>query len=76
MKIYVGMSRMQRELYTKILRKDFDIVCGNGKCEKIRLQNMLMQLRKCCNHPYLFDGMEPGPPFVTDERLVSVLLDP
>ena len=19
-----------------------------------------MQLRKCCNHPYLFDGAEPG----------------
>ncbi|KAJ1476000.1 hypothetical protein T484DRAFT_1826404 [Baffinella frigidus] len=23
-----------------------------------------MQLRKCCNHPYLFEGQEPGPPFV------------
>ena len=23
-----------------------------------------MQLRKCCNHPYLFDGMEAGPPFL------------
>lgn len=22
-----------------------------------------MQLRKVCNHPYLFDGAEPGPPF-------------
>ena len=26
--------------------------------------NVLMQLRKVCNHPYLFDGAEPGPPFV------------
>lgn len=27
--------------------------------------------KKCCNHPYLFDGAEPGPPFTTDEHLVE-----
>uniref|UniRef100_A0A673JK64 Probable global transcription activator SNF2L1 n=1 Tax=Sinocyclocheilus rhinocerous TaxID=307959 RepID=A0A673JK64_9TELE len=31
---------------------------------------VLMQLRKCCNHPYLFDGAEPGPPYTTDLHLV------
>src|SRR5436190_3725716 len=30
-----------------------------------------MQLRKCCNHPYLFEGAEPGPPYTTDEHLVN-----
>ena len=50
--------------------KDIDIVNGAGKQEKMRLQNILMQLRKCCNHPYLFDGAEPGPPYTTDEHLV------
>lgn len=45
-------------------------VNGAGKVEKMRLQNILMQLRKCCNHPYLFDGAEPGPPYTTDEHLV------
>ena len=30
-----------------------------------------MQLRKCCNHPYLFDGVEPGPPYTTDKHLVD-----
>merc|ERR1711992_200347 len=30
-----------------------------------------MQLRKCCNHPYLFDGAEPGPPYTTDEHLIQ-----
>jgi len=29
-----------------------------------------MQLRKCTNHPYLFDGAEPGPPYTTDTHLV------
>ena len=68
--IYVGLSKMQREWYTKILMKDIDIVNGAGKVEKMRLQNILMQLRKCTNHPYLFDGAEPGPPYTTDEHLV------
>lgn len=40
--------------------KDIDIVNGAGKTDKMRLLNILMQLRKCANHPYLFDGAEPG----------------
>ena len=28
-----------------------------GGSVKTRLMNILMQLRKCVNHPYLFDGM-------------------
>ena len=51
--------------------KDIDIVNGAGKVEKMRLQNILMQLRKCTNHPYLFDGAEPGPPYTTDEHIVN-----
>jgi SWI/SNF-related matrix-associated actin-dependent regulator of chromatin subfamily A member 5 len=65
------MSKMQRELYTKVLMKDIDIDNGAGKVEKMRLQNILMQLRKCTNHPYLFDGVEPGPPYTTDEHLIQ-----
>ena len=67
--LYIGLSKMQRDLYTKILMKDIDVVNGAGKVEKMRLQNILMQLRKCTNHPYLFDGVEPGPPYTTDEHL-------
>ena len=59
-KIFIGLSKMQREWYTKILMKDIDIVNGAGKSDKMRLLNILMQLRKCANHPYLFDGAEPG----------------
>ncbi|XP_013792356.1 SWI/SNF-related matrix-associated actin-dependent regulator of chromatin subfamily A member 5-like [Limulus polyphemus] len=69
-KIYVGLSKMQREWYTRVLMKDIDVVNGAGKVDKMRLLNILMQLRKCCNHPYLFDGAEPGPPYTTDEHLV------
>jgi SWI/SNF-related matrix-associated actin-dependent regulator of chromatin subfamily A member 5 len=71
--LYVGMSDMQIKWYKNILEKDIDAVNGaNGKKEsKTRLLNIVMQLRKCCNHPYLFDGAEPGPPYTTDEHLID-----
>ncbi|KKA29502.1 hypothetical protein TD95_001584 [Thielaviopsis punctulata] len=71
--VYIGMSEMQVKWYQKILEKDIDAVNGaGGKREsKTRLLNIVMQLRKCCNHPYLFEGAEPGPPYTTDEHLVE-----
>ncbi|ORZ17622.1 SNF2 family N-terminal domain-domain-containing protein [Absidia repens] len=73
--VYVRMTPMQRQWYQKILEKDIDAVngaTGGGKREgKTRLLNIVMQLRKCCNHPYLFDGAEPGPPFTTDQHIVD-----
>ncbi|PYH90190.1 putative SNF2 family helicase/ATPase [Aspergillus ellipticus CBS 707.79] len=70
--LYVPMAEMQVKWYQKILEKDIDAVNGAaGKREsKTRLLNIVMQLRKCCNHPYLFEGAEPGPPYTTDEHLV------
>ncbi|KAI7905668.1 SNF2 family N-terminal domain-containing protein [Cokeromyces recurvatus] len=72
--IYVRMTPMQRQWYQKILEKDIDAINGvglNKREGKTRLLNIVMQLRKCCNHPYLFDGAEPGPPFTTDQHLVD-----
>ena len=53
--MYVPLYR-----YTRILLKDIDVVNRVGRLAKMQLLNILMQLRKCCNHPYLFDGAEPG----------------
>lgn len=39
--------------------------------DRSRLLNIVMQLRKCCNHPYLFQGAEPGPPYTTGEHLID-----
>ncbi|KXS19390.1 hypothetical protein M427DRAFT_120389 [Gonapodya prolifera JEL478] len=73
MNLYVGLSGTQKRLYQKILEKDIDAVNGavGDRTAKTRLLNIVMQLRKCCNHPYLFDGVEPGPPFTTDQHLVD-----
>lgn len=37
---------------------------------RTRLLNLLQQLRKCVDHPYLFDGVEPEP-FELGEHLVE-----
>ncbi|KAJ0238585.1 ISWI chromatin-remodeling complex ATPase CHR17 [Hirschfeldia incana] len=74
----VGMSQLQKQYYKALLQKDLEVVNGGG--ERKRLLNIAMQLRKCCNHPYLFQGAEPGPPYTTGDHLVTnagkmVLLD-
>ncbi|RHY25867.1 hypothetical protein DYB32_008035 [Aphanomyces invadans] len=68
-KLYVGLSEMQREWYTRVLHRDATHLNSIGGSDRVRLLNILMQLRKVCNHPYLFDGAEPGPPFVEGAHL-------
>ncbi|GLT76937.1 hypothetical protein SLA2020_485700 [Shorea laevis] len=65
----VGMSQMQKQYYKALLQKDLEVVNAGG--ERKRLLNIAMQLRKCCNHPYLFQGAEPGPPYTTGEHLIT-----
>ena len=63
------MSDMQREWYTKVLSKDAHSLNALGGPDRVKLLNVLMQLRKVCNHPYLFEGAEPGPPFTNGPHL-------
>ncbi|XP_011930830.1 PREDICTED: chromodomain-helicase-DNA-binding protein 1-like isoform X3 [Cercocebus atys] len=53
--IYHGMSALQKKYYKAILMKDLDAF-ENETAKKVKLQNILSQLRKCVDHPYLFDG--------------------
>jgi SWI/SNF-related matrix-associated actin-dependent regulator of chromatin subfamily A member 5 len=62
-KLYISMTPLQREWYQRVLSKDSMSLNTLGGPERVKLLNILMQLRKVCNHPYLFDGAEPGPPF-------------
>lgn len=60
---------MQKQYYKALLQKDLEAVNAGG--ERKRLLNIAMQLRKCCNHPYLFQGAEPGPPYTTGDHLIT-----
>jgi SWI/SNF-related matrix-associated actin-dependent regulator of chromatin subfamily A member 5 len=57
--IMVGMSKIQKKLYKKLLLRDLDSIAGDkaGK-NRTAVLNIVMQLRKCCGHPYLFEGVE------------------
>lgn len=73
--LFHGLTALQKKLYKAILTKDhaaFDQeldMPGMGRT-KTSLMNTLMQLRKCVNHPYIFDGVEPEP-FELGEHLVD-----
>ncbi|XP_018605381.1 chromodomain-helicase-DNA-binding protein 1-like isoform X2 [Scleropages formosus] len=67
--VYHGMSALQKRYYKAILMKDIDAF-ENEQGSKTRLLNILMELRKCVNHPYLFDGVEPEP-FEMGEHLIE-----
>lgn len=68
-KLYVGLTGMQQEWYVRCLQKDAHELNKLGGPDRSRLLNVLMQLRKVCNHPYLFDGAEAGPPYVDGPHL-------
>lgn len=69
----MGECRLhQRKLfvaYTASSHSSFAAAFGEAG-SKTRLMNILVQLRKCVNHPYLFDGVEPEP-FELGEHLVT-----
>lgn len=57
--LFTGMSEVQKNLYRQILLRDIDTLNGGGSSgSHTAVLNIVMQLRKCCNHPYLFPGIE------------------
>jgi len=52
------------------LETDHENLSGSGTDWK-KLQSLLMQLRKCCNHPFLFPDVEPADGEDYAEQLVS-----
>jgi len=59
--IPVQMSALQKELYKAILTKNYEVLNGGNKqSNKTSLLNVMMELRKCSNHPYLLPNIEPA----------------
>ena len=48
------LSAMQRTLYDQIQNKSKSLQTIKGKVKRVSLTNTVMQLRKVCNHPFLF----------------------
>ncbi|KAG4071432.1 hypothetical protein HA402_011586 [Bradysia odoriphaga] len=69
--VLVNITNLQRECYREILMKNMDIIDGTDLIKSGRLNMLFMQLRKCTNHPYLFDGAEKGPPYLDGHHIVE-----
>lgn len=56
----VELSSIQAEYYRAILTKNYQLLRNIGKgVPQQSMLNIVMQLRKICNHPYLIPGTEP-----------------
>uniref|UniRef100_A0A8C3PCQ2 Chromodomain-helicase-DNA-binding protein 7 n=1 Tax=Chrysemys picta bellii TaxID=8478 RepID=A0A8C3PCQ2_CHRPI len=57
--IEVELTNIQKKYYRAILEKNFTFLSkGGGQANVPNLLNTMMELRKCCNHPYLINGAE------------------
>lgn len=57
--VEVDLTPMQKKYYRAILDKNFQSLNMGAKTSNLpSLMNVLMQLRKCCNHPFLLKGVE------------------
>ncbi|KAI8091622.1 SNF2 family N-terminal domain-containing protein [Thamnidium elegans] len=66
--IEVELTNPQKKWYRAILEKNFSFLRKGAKSNKEmpHLRNIMMQLRKCCIHPYLLEGAEEV--IVSDSR--------
>eukprot|EP00388_Colpodella_angusta_P011897 GDKJ01030285.1.p1 GENE.GDKJ01030285.1~~GDKJ01030285.1.p1 ORF type:complete len:1113 (+),score=257.90 GDKJ01030285.1:343-3339(+) len=80
--LFVPLTNLQKQIYAGLVDKtlgsfveNMEMSGGNSQMAlkalpRTSVMNVLMQLRKCCNHPYLFEGVEPEP-FVEGEHLIE-----
>jgi chromodomain-helicase-DNA-binding protein 4 len=58
--IPLHLSALQKKYYSAILTRNYRVLKGESKSQRrISLLNVLMELRKCCIHPFLFDNIIP-----------------
>ena len=80
-RVHCPLSRTQTFWYKALLMKDVGQLASMDKtAEQTQqlgankhnmLRSLFMQLRKCCNHPFVFDGAEADPNQTTLEDLVG-----
>lgn len=55
----VELTDVQKKYYRAILERNFSFLSlgANSNSNVPNLLNTMMELRKCCNHPYLINGI-------------------
>ncbi|CAI5528992.1 unnamed protein product [Closterium sp. Naga37s-1] len=56
----VEMSPLQKQYYKWILERNFQDLNKNARSNQVSLLNIVAELKKCCNHPFLFESADYG----------------
>ncbi|EHA8587062.1 hypothetical protein COCNU_scaffold001363G000010 [Cocos nucifera] len=56
----VEMSPLQRQYYKWILERNFHNLNKGVRGNQVSLLNIVVELKKCCNHPFLFESADHG----------------
>uniref|UniRef100_A0A1D1Y7W7 Chromodomain-helicase-DNA-binding protein 1 n=2 Tax=Anthurium amnicola TaxID=1678845 RepID=A0A1D1Y7W7_9ARAE len=56
----VDMSPLQKQYYKWILERNFHNLNKGVRGNQVSLLNIVVELKKCCNHPFLFESADYG----------------
>ncbi|XP_022985556.1 protein CHROMATIN REMODELING 5-like isoform X2 [Cucurbita maxima] len=56
----VEMSLLQKQYYKWILERNFHDLNKGVRGNQVSLLNIVVELKKCCNHPFLFESADHG----------------
>ncbi|KAK2631144.1 hypothetical protein EUGRSUZ_L03337 [Eucalyptus grandis] len=56
----VEMSPLQKQYYKWILERNFHDLNKGVRGNQVSLLNIVVELKKCCNHPFLFESADHG----------------
>ncbi|MQL97738.1 hypothetical protein Taro_030434 [Colocasia esculenta] len=56
----VEMSPLQKQYYKWILERNFHSLNKGVRGNQVSLLNIVVELKKCCNHPFLFESADYG----------------
>nr|CAH8876431.1 unnamed protein product [Trichobilharzia regenti] len=56
--VEVELTNIQKKYYRAIMERNFSFLCKGSSTNAPNLMNIMMELRKCCNHPFLIKGAE------------------
>ncbi|KAL6010020.1 Protein CHROMATIN REMODELING 5 [Asimina triloba] len=56
----VEMSPLQKQYYKWILERNFHSLNKGVRGNQVSLLNIVVELKKCCNHPFLFESADHG----------------
>ncbi|KAM7542547.1 hypothetical protein Aperf_G00000019024 [Anoplocephala perfoliata] len=88
--IEVELTNLQKKYYRAIMERNFSFLCkGITGSNMPNLMNVMMELRKCCNHPFLIKGAEeailaeqrvlaeadPSKPYNEEQQMFNALLN-